>query len=135
MAADPQFASTLKLGAALLGAAETSLTVPTTTSIIVNAGANGTKVEEVVIHAATTTLIPTTVAGLVYLFFYDGANYRLWDTLAVTAVTPAAAGPAPFRLAKPYSNMLLPTGWSLRASQSIAGNANILVCGAVGGDF
>lgn len=134
MATDPAFASTVSLGAALLGAVETSLTVPTTTSVIVTAGASGTKIEEIVVHAATTSLTPTTAAGLVYLFLYDGSTYHLFDVLAVSAVT-ASATTAPFRTNKTYTNLVLKTGWSLRASQSLAGNASLLKVEAFGGDF
>jgi len=59
MAADPVFASVINLGAAVLGNAETSLTVPTTTSTVVTAGTSGAKIEEIVIHAVTTSLTPT----------------------------------------------------------------------------
>lgn len=135
MAVDPQFAATPKVGSALIGAAETSLTVPVNSSLIFTAGAAGSKVEEVIVHAATTALTPTTVAGLVYLFLFDGTSYRIWDTIAVSAVTPAAVGPSPFRVSRPYTNLLIPSGSSLRASQSVAGNANLLSVIAVGGDF
>lgn len=135
MATDPQFAATTKLGAATIAGAETSLTVPTLASVIVTAGAAGTKIEEIVVEAVAASLTPTTVAGLIYLFLYDGATFHLYDTLNVTAVTAAAAGPAPFRTNKLYTNLLLASGWSLRASQSIAGNANLLKVIALGGDF
>lgn len=134
MATDPQFAATVQLGAALLGAAETNLQVPTTTSVIVTAGASGTKIEEIVIQASQTTLVATTAAGLVYIFLYDGTTYHLFDTGLVTAIT-ASSTVAPFRLSKLYNNLLLKTGWSLRASQSISGNASILKVVALGGDF
>lgn len=134
MAVDPQFASTVSLGAALLGAVETNLQVPTTTSIIVTAGAAGTKIEEVVLNATAASLTPTTVAGLVYLFLHDGTTFHLFDVLTVTAITASATTP-PFRLTKPYTNLFLKNLWSLRASQSIAGNASILKCEAFGGDF
>jgi hypothetical protein len=135
MATDPVFASTPALGAALLGNAETDLQAPTTTSIVLTSGANGTKVEEVVVEATKTgTLAATTVAGLVYLWLYDGTTYHLYDTIAVTAVTAAATG-APFRLSRQYLTLVLKSGWSLRASQSIAGNANLLKVFAIGGDF
>lgn len=134
MAVDPQFASTVSLGAALLGAAETNLQVPTTASVIVTAGANGNKIEEVVLNATATSLVPATVAGLVYLFLFDGTTHHLYDTLVVTAVTASATVP-PFRLTKTYANLFLKNLWSLRASQSIAGNANVLKCEAFGGDF
>lgn len=129
MATDPQFSATPVIGTALLGAAETSLTSPTTTSTVRTAGANGTKIEEIVVQATATT-----VAGLVYVFLYDGTNYRLHDTFTVTVVT-ASTSVAPFRLSKTYVNLTLPATYSIRMSQSIAGNANILVALALGGDL
>lgn len=135
MATDPAFAATVALGSALLGNAETDLQVPTTTSVILTAGASGTKVEEIVVEASkAASLVATTVAGIVYLFLYDGSTYHLYDTIAVTANT-ASSTAAPFRLARQYLNLVLKSGWSLRASQSIAGNASILKVLAFGGDL
>lgn len=135
MAVEPAFASTVNNGVALLGAAETNLQAPTTTSVIVTAGASGTKIEEIMVEASTTSLTPTTVAGLVYLFLYDGATYHLFDTVTVTAVT-ASATTAPFRSTpNRYANLWIKTGWSLRASQSIVGNASLLKCHAFGADL
>lgn len=130
----PQFASAVSIGAALLGNAETNLLTPTTSSVIVAAGASGTKIEEVVVEAAAANLTPTTVAGLVYLFLYDGTTYHLFDVIPVIAIAGSATQ-APFRTSKSYSTLVLKTGWSLRASQSIAGNASILKCHAFGGDL
>lgn len=134
MATDPQFAATVALGAALLGSAETNLQVPAQSSVIVTAGASGTKIEEIVIQASQTTLVATTVAGLVYLFLHDGTTYHLFDVSVVSA-SSGSATVVPFKLSKLYLNLVLKTGWSLRASQSIAGNANILKVTAFGGDF
>lgn len=129
MAAEPSFASTVNNGAALLGAAETSLTVPTTTSVIVTAGASGTKIEEVVIEA-----VGTTVLGLVYLFLYDGTTYHLFDTQIVSPIV-ASTTVQPFRLRLAYPNLFIKSGWFLRASQSIAGNASMLKVHGFGGDL
>jgi hypothetical protein len=134
MSTDPQFAATVNNGTQLLGAAETNLQVPTTTSTVVTAGASGTKIEEIVVEATATSLTPTTVAGLVYLFLFDGTTYHLFDTIAVTAVT-ASTTTAPFRVSSRYTNLWLKSGWSLRASQSVAGNASLLKCHAFGGDY
>src|SRR5664279_4295730 len=135
MATDPAFAATVALGSALLGAsAETSTLTPAQTSVIVTAGSNGTKIEEVVVQAANTSLTVTTVAGQVYLFLYDGSTYRLFDSILVTAVSGAATV-APFRANRLYTNLVLKSGWSLRASQSIAGNVSMLHVTAFGGDF
>jgi hypothetical protein len=136
VATDPAFAATVKIGAATLGAVETSLTVPTTTSTIVTAGAAGTKIEEVVINAVAASLVPATVAGLVYLFIVldSGPTFHLYDVIPVTAVT-ASATVAPFRANRTWTNFWIASGWSLRASQSNATNANILKCEAFGGDY
>lgn len=134
MATDPSFASTINHGAALVGNAETNLQVPVNAAVVMTAGASGTKIEEIVVEASQTSLVATSVAGLVYLFLYDGATYHLFDTIAVTAIT-ASAGTAPFRLARTYANLVLKTGWSLRASQSQASNANVLKCHAFGADL
>ncbi len=134
MATDPSFAANIALGAALLGAAETNLQVPNATSIVLTAGANGTKIEEVVVEASQTALTVTTVAGAVFLFLYDGAVYHFFDTILVTAVTSSFTV-APFRLSRTYVNLILKSGWSLRVSQSHASNANMLKVIALGGDF
>lgn len=135
MTADPQFASTVAVGAALLGTAETDTLAPTQTSVVLTAGANGSKIEAIYVQAAkTATLIATTVAGQVLLFLYDGTTYRLFDTVLVTAVT-ASASVSPFHAERLYTNLVIPTGWSLRASQTIAGNNSILQVIAFGGSF
>lgn len=134
MSATPGFASTVNNGTALLGAVETNTQVPTTASVIITAGASGTKIEEIVIEASSASLTPTTAAGLVYLYLYDGTTYHLFDTITITAVTGSATV-APFRTNKTYSNLFIKSGWSLRASQSLAGNASILKCHAFGGDY
>jgi hypothetical protein len=135
IATSPSFANTINNGSALLGTAETDTQVPAQTQTIITAGASGTKIEEIVIEASkAASLVATTVAGLVYIFLYDGATYHLFDTITVSAVT-ASATAAPFRSVNRYPNLWLKNGWSLRASQSIAGNANLLKCHAFGADL
>jgi hypothetical protein len=129
MGAAPSYATTPSIGAALLGSAETSLTAPTTTSTIITAGASGSKIEAIQVQA-----IATTVAGLVYVFLHDGSAYRLFDVFTIPANT-ASSSVAPIQVSEVYDNLLLETGWSLRMSQSIAGNASLLVASAFGGDF
>lgn len=133
MATDPAFAATPRAGANIPTAVETSLTVPLQAVSILSAGANGSLLTEVVIHAVTTSLTPTTVAGLIYLFLFDGTTNHLFDTLAVTAVT-ASATVAPFRTNKLYTESVQ-TGWSLKASNSIAGNNSLLKVIAFVGDY
>lgn len=134
MAAAPGFASTINIGAALLGAAETNLQVPTTTSTILTAGASGTKIEEVTVEAAASGTTTSTVAGLVYLFLHDGTTFHLFDVVTVTAISGTTTVP-PFRATNRYANLIIKTAWSLRASQSIAGNASLLKVHAFGADL
>lgn len=134
MSTTPAFASTVVNAAAILGSAETSLTAPAQSSTLVSAGASGTQITEIVVEAVTTSLAPVTVAGLVYVFLYDGATYHLHSTIAVTAVTGSATV-APFRASTLFTNLFLKSGWSLRLSQSIAGNASLLKVNVIGADF
>lgn len=133
MATDPAFASTPRAGANIIAGTETSLTVPTQSVPVITVGASGSLLAEVVIEGVAASLTPTTVAGLVYLFLHDGVTFHLFDVLAVTAVT-ASATVAPFRTSKLYAESVQ-TGWSLRASQSIAGNSGLLKVTAFLGDF
>ena len=134
MATDPSFASTVRTASALLGSAETNLQVPTQASTVLTAGASGTKIEEIVVQASATSLTATTVAGLVYVFLHDGSTAHLYDVITISAVT-ASSTAAAFRASNRYVNLWIPTGWSVRASQSIAGNANLLKITVHGGDY
>lgn len=134
MATTPTFASVPRAASALLGAAETNLQVPTTTSTVFTAGASGSKIEELVVEASNTTLTVTTVAGLVYVFLHDGTTFHLFDTIIVTAISGSATV-QPFRASARYTNLVIPTAWSVRASQSIAGNASLLKFHVLGADF
>ena len=134
MATSPAYAATVDNGANLIGVLETNLQVPAHAGLIFTAGASGSKIEEVVVQASNTGLTVTTVAGLVYLFLYDGTTYHLYDTIPITAVSGTATV-APFRLSKVYNNLVLKNGWYLYASQSIAGNNSLLKVHALGGDY
>lgn len=132
MAADPRFAGTPNNGAALLQLPELNLQSPARSSTVFTAGSNGSKVEEVVVEATATSLAASTSAGLVYLFVHDGTTFHLYDVITVPAITASATVP-PFRQRNVYPNLILESGWSLRASQ--AGNNSILKVHAFGGDF
>lgn len=134
MATNPAYAATVNNNAALLTALETNLQVPTQAVLILTAGATGTKIEEIVVEATATSLVPTTVAGLVYLFLYDGSTYHLFDVVAVTAIT-ASATAAGFRSSKMYNNLVLKNGWKLYAANSVSGNNSVLKVHAFGADY
>lgn len=133
MATDPQFGATPVIGAALLGAAETSLTVPTTASTLLTVPSNGMVLDEIIINAATTSLAPAIVAGLVYIFLFDGTTNHLFDTLTIPLPAAVASATTPPLHLNKYYTEALPGAWLLKASQSIAGNANLLKILALGG--
>ena len=133
MATSAQYASTPVFGSATLTTADTSLTAPTTVGTVLTAGASGTRIDYIDVQG-----VATTTSGLVNLFVYDGTNYILWAQVPVQAVTSSTTAPA-FTVAlssNGNANLLpltLPTGYSLRATTSVA-QTGIRVT-AYGGNF
>ena len=133
MSTSAQYASTPKFGSANLTTADTSLTAPTTVGTIVTAGASGTRIDYIEIQG-----VATTVASLVNLFVYDGTTYVLWQQVPVSVVTSSTTVPAFAAYLSSNSNanimpLTLPTGYSLRATTSVA-QTGVRVT-AYGGDF
>lgn len=131
MATAPAFASVPRIGNALAHATlDTSLTAPTNVATIITGVAAGTKIEEVIFQA-----VGTTVAGVINLFIYDGSEYDLLDQFLVPAVTSSTTAKA-WRASRQYPNLLLPTAsYSLRFTQTIAGNQAMFEGTAFGGDL
>jgi len=133
MSTTAQYASTPKVGSANLTTADTSLTAPTTVGTIVTAGASGTRIDYIEVQG-----VATTVAGLVNLFIYDGTTYILWQQVPILAITSSTTVPAFSVNLSSNSNsnvmpLTLPTGYSLRATTSIAQTGVRVI--AYGGDF
>lgn len=130
MATAPAFAATPAVGSGLVPAtADTSLTAPTNATSILSGGASGTKVEEIVFQG-----VGTTVAGVVNLFLYDGTTYNLLDQVLISATTSSTTAVA-FRALRQYTNLLVKSGWSLRVTNTVAGNVSLVKVTAFGGDL
>ena len=130
MASTPIFAATPKVGVATLSLADTPRTAPTNVGTVLTGGTSGTRVERVQIVATSTT-----TAGIVRLFLYDGSAYHLISEVLVSAITPSgtvAAFTATADFTAPGSVLLIPNGWSLRATTH---NAEAFQVTAFGGDF
>jgi len=133
MSTSAQYASTPKVGSALLTTDDSSLTAPTTVGTVLTAGASGTRIDYIDIQA-----VATTSSGIINLFIYDGTTYFLWTQVPVVAVsssTTAIAYQATLS-SNSYANIMpltLPTGHSLRATTSVS-QSGIRVT-ACGGDF
>jgi len=133
MSTTAQYASTPKVGSALLTTADTSLTAPTTVGTVLSAGSSGTRIDYIEIQG-----VATTVAGLINLFIYDGSTYFLWQQVPVLAITSSTTVPAWSLVLSSNSNanimpLTIPTGYSLRATTSVAQTGVRVI--AYGGDF
>ena len=126
MATTPNFASTVRASAVVISTAETSRTAPTNVGTVFTAGAAGSRVDEVRINSTGTS-----TAGAVRLFVYNGTTYYLLQEVMVTATTPSTTTSV-FQYVLTYNNLLLPSGWSLRATTN---NAESFAVIALGGDF
>ncbi len=82
--------------------------------------------------------VATSVAGIVNLFIYDGTTYSLWQQIPINAVTSSTTAVA-FNSVTSTNNspnvmpMIIPTGYSLRASTTIAQTGLKVI--AYGGNF
>ena len=131
MSSAPIFFGTVRaIGAGIVPAtADTSLTAPTNTTTILTAATAGTKIEQIRITQVATT----SSAGLVNLFLYDGSAYHLFDQYAFSTLTlSSSVRLTPVDLY--YANLVLSSGWSLRASVSVAGGVGAFKILAFGGD-
>lgn len=136
MAATPQYASTPKVGIAVISTANTARDGTGTLGTVFTAGASGSRIDAIEIQATGST-----TAGMVRLFLSDGAAHRLFAEVPVVAITPSATVPAFSTLVQGNATGLvnitplpisIPTGWSLRASTHNAESFNVI---AIGGDY
>lgn len=133
MSTTAQYASTPKVGIALLTTADTSLTAPTTVGTVLTAGASGSRIDYIEVMG-----VATTVAGLINLFLYDGSTYTLWQQIPVQAITTATTTPSFVANLSSNGNanvmpLNIPTGYSLRATTTVAQTGVKVI--AYGGDF
>lgn len=133
MAATAQYASTPKIGSALLTTADTSLTAPTTVGTVFTAGASGSRIDYIEVQG-----VATTSSGLINVFIFDGTNYILYTQIPVLAITSSTTVPAFGAAISSNANpnilpINLPTGYSLRATTSVS-QTGIRVT-ALGGDY
>ena len=132
MSSVPQYASTPRCGVGQVSTANTNRDGTGTIAIILTAGANGSRIDAIDLKA-----VGTTTAGMLRLFVHDGTSARLLTEVNVGAVTPSSTQPS--WEAQLNTNtmtqvlpLVLPTGYSLRASTEKAETFNVI---ALGGDF
>jgi hypothetical protein len=128
MASTPAFAATPKAALAQVSAANTNRDGTGTIVTVLTAGANGTRIERVKVKA-----VGATTAGMIRLYLNDGTNTRLLEEALVAAVTPSGiveTFEAEFDFSRPDQMLVLPNGWTLRASTHVAETFNVIAIGA-----
>jgi hypothetical protein len=127
MATAAQYAATPRAAVAVVSAANTARDGTGTLVTVFTAGASGSRIDDIRVTAAGTV-----TAGVVRLFVHDGTNARLWQEVMVTATTPSTTVQT-FNTTLYNQALILPNGWSLRASTNNAETFHIVVTRA--GDF
>ena len=127
MASIPSYAAIPRAAAEQVSAANTARDGTGTVVTLFTAGASGSRIDDIDIVAAATT-----TAGVVRLFLHNGTGYRLLREILVSAITPSTTVEV-FSARLRDLALILPTGWSLRASTHIAETFNVMVTRA--GDF
>lgn len=127
MAVQAQYASTPRAALAQVSTANANRDGTGTIATVFTAGASGSRVEDIWLVATGTT-----TAGMIRLFLHDGTNARLWQEVSVSPVTPSATVSV-WSSSLVNQALILPNGWSLRASTHNAETFNVIVDRA--GDF
>jgi hypothetical protein len=115
------------IGIAQISTANTNRDGTGTIGTVATAGAQGTLIELIRVKATGTT-----TAGMVRLYIHDGANARLLAEISVSAATPSATVQTFEDELTPTTPLVLPSGYSLRASTHNAETFNVF---AVGGHY
>lgn len=122
--ATPIFAQALRHATAAISTANTNRDGSGTIGTIFTADAtDGSELERVDICA-----IGTTTAGVVRLYVHNGSAAFLWKEILVGAITPSASVAVFTRSIR--EKLILPAGWSLRASTHNAESFNVHAFGA-----
>jgi hypothetical protein len=137
MATDPAFASTVNNGVAVLGTNGVDATNRDGTGggaaapvVAFTAGSSGSKIEEIVIKADVDPADCT-----ILLFLYDGTTFHLFDEWDLGNPAAGSATVASYRESRKYKNLVLKTGWSLRAVVTAAPTTGKIRVHAFGGDY
>lgn len=131
MASTPAFVATPRIGVQSVSTANTNRDgTGTISSAILTGAAGGTKVTSI---AVVSTANPAD--SIINLFLHDGTNFWYFDAFDIGDPTAASATVEGFRWVKSYADLVLPSGWSVRASITAAPTAGVVNVFAFGGDF
>lgn len=130
MATDPSFAATPRAAVAAVSTANTARDGTGTMATVFTAGAGGSKVEEITVKATGDP-----ADSVVTVFLHNGATAFLFDEFDLGDPAAASTTIAGYTMTRTYPNLLLPSGWSIRAAITVALTAGVINVFAFGGDF
>lgn len=126
----PAFAVTPKIGVVAVSTANTNRDGTGTIATVLSAGAAGTKVLEIALQATGDPADST-----VTIFIHDGSSYWLFDEFDLNNPTAASTTVAGYRVSRRYENLVLPTGYSLRAAITVALTSGVVNVFALAADL
>jgi len=129
-ATDPQFVTTPNVGVNDVSTANTARDGSGTIETIFTAGADGSRIEEIVIKATGDP-----ADSIVTIFLHDGSNFYLFDEFDLGNPAAASTTVEGYRTSRTYTNLVLPTGWTLRAAITVALTSGVINVFALGGDL
>ena len=132
MSSVPQYAGTPNCGIGQVSVANPNRDGTGTIATILTAGAAGSRVDAIDLKA-----VGITTAGMIRLFIHNGVTSRLLTEVMVNAITPSSNIPSwesqlNTNTMSQVLPLILPAGYSLRASTH---NAEVFNVVALGGDF
>jgi hypothetical protein len=127
MAAAPQYAATPCTAMCQVTTANTARDGTGTLVDLITAGANGTRVDDIMFSATGNS-----VAGVITLFIYDGTYTRLILEMATTAITASTTAVA---WKQQFTNLgiILKSGWKIKVGITTTQTINCIV--TRGGDL
>lgn len=131
MATSPAFASTPRAWVAAVSTANTARDgTGTIADVATSIAAAGTRINRIVIQATGDPADST-----VPIFLHNGTSYFLYDEFDIGNPAAASTTVAGFRMEKAYYDLVLPSGWKLAASVTVALTAGVINVFAHGADL
>lgn len=130
MAPTPVFAATPKIWAVAVSTANTNRDGTGTVATVGTAGASGTKIERIIVKATADP-----ADGQVILWLHDGSSYWMLDEVDTGDPAAGSTTVSAYREERAYSDLVLPSGWSLRAQNTVALTAGVFHVLAFGADI
>lgn len=136
MATTPQFSVTPKIGALRITAASSArdTLVAAAGNLAFTAGANGSRIDRVDVLGSAAEG-GASAARVVRLWIYDGVTAFLAAEVEMPAITPSATLKGTQQTVLFTNGLVLPTGYTLRATLSVAGGSDAVNVITHGGDY